>query len=57
MRRLLSGFVLTCCCLSSSVYAGAGEWKSPAFAEGLRTQARAYEHGEGVEKNQEVAAL
>ena len=56
MRRLLSAFVLTCCCLSSSVYAAAGEWKSPVFAETLRNQARAYEYGEGVDKNQELAA-
>lgn len=52
----LCGFALICCCLSSSVYGDAGEWKSPLFAETLRTQARAYEHGEGVDKNQEVAA-
>jgi transglycosylase-like protein with SLT domain/Sel1 repeat-containing protein len=56
MRRLLSVFALTCCGLSSSVYAAAGEWKSAAFAETLRNQARAYEHGEGVDKNQELAA-
>ena len=53
MRRLLSVFVLTCC-LSSSVYAG--EWTSLSFAESLRNQARAYEHGEGVDKNPVLAA-
>jgi TPR repeat protein len=56
MRRLLSGFALTCCCLSSSVFAAAGEWKSLTFAETLRNQARAYEHGEGADKNLELAA-
>ena len=56
MRRLLCDFVLTCCCLSSSVYAAAGEWRSPAFAETLRNEARAYEHGEGVERNPVLAA-
>lgn len=53
MRRLLSGVVLTCS-LSSSVYAG--EWTSLSFAESLRNQARAYEHGEGVDKNPVLAA-
>jgi TPR repeat protein len=55
MRRLLSGFVLACC-FSPSVYAAAGEWKSPAFAETLRNEARAYEHGEGVDRNPVLAA-
>ena len=53
MRRLVSVFVLTCC-LSSYVYAG--EWTSLTFAESLRNQARAYEHGEGVDKNPALAA-
>ena len=56
MRRWLSGFALTCWCLSSSVLAAAGEWKSLTFGETLRKEARAYEHGEGVDKNQELAA-
>jgi hypothetical protein len=56
MRYLLPGFVLTCSCLSSSVYAAAGEWKSLVFAETLRNEARAYEHGEGVDRNPVLAA-
>ena len=56
MWRLLSAFALTCCFLSSSIFAAAGAWKSSAFAETLRKQAQAYEHGEAVDKNQELAA-
>jgi TPR repeat protein len=56
VRRLLSVFLSTFCCLSSSAYGAAGEWKSSAFAETLRNQARAYEHGEGIDRNPQLAA-